>query len=72
MTHSHFDTEGRFWGLPYDWRWPTLGKLLSRIWNPGGPMLSPKGFGWGYTLNLAHPGSWLLLGVVVLGVLLFA
>jgi hypothetical protein len=66
-----FDVQGRFLGMPYDWRLPGLGKLLARIWNPGGPLLSPKAYGWGYTLNLAHPGSWLLLGAVLLAVLLF-
>lgn len=68
---THFDVQGRFLGMPYDWRRPGLGKLLARIWNPGGPLLSPKVFGWGYTLNLAHPGSWLLLGAVLLAVLIF-
>lgn len=71
MTH---DTQGRFLGMPYDWRRPTGRKVRQRLWNPGGPLLSPKVFGWGYTLNLAHPGSWLILLVplvVVLVALLF-
>lgn len=25
---------------------------------PRGAIFSPKPFGWGWTLNLAHPGSW--------------
>jgi len=68
MTH---DTQGRFLGMPYDWRRPTRRKLRQRLWNPGGPLLSPKVFGWGYTLNLAHPGSWVIL-LVPLAVVLVA
>ena len=51
------DVQGHFLGMPYDWRMPTLGRMLRRVWNPGGPLLSPKSFGWGYTLNVAHPGA---------------
>lgn len=69
MTH---DIQGRFLGMPYDWRRPTARKLRSRLWNPGGPLFSPKVFGWGYTLNLAHPGSWALLLAVVLLVVVLA
>ena len=71
MTH---DTQGRFLGMPYDWRRPTARKVKHRLWNPGGPLLSPKVFGWGYTLNLAHPLSWVILLVplvVVLVALIF-
>jgi hypothetical protein len=69
MSH-HFDVQGRFLGLPYDWRWPSLHKVLSRVWNPGGPMLSPKSFGWGFTLNLANGRTWLLFVCVLLVALL--
>jgi len=61
MNRTH-DIGGRFLGIPYDWRWPTIRKIKGRIWNPGGPMFPPKVFGWGWTLNLAHPGSWALIG----------
>lgn len=65
------EIQGRFLGIPYDWRWPTLGRLASRLWNPGGGMLSPKWFGWGFTLNLAHRGSrWLLAACLILALLL--
>ena len=68
---QHFEIQGRWLGIPYDWRLPTLKKIGGRLWNPGGPMLSPKSFGWGWTVNLAHAGSWaffagLFLLVVVL------
>lgn len=65
------DVEGRFLGMPYDWRMPTLGRIAKRMWNPGGPLLSPKAFGWGYTLNLAHPGSgWVVAGALLVALLL--
>jgi len=71
MNGRAHDIQGRFLGIPYDWRRPTLGRLASRLYNPGGGMLSPKWFGWGFTLNLAHRGSrWLLLSVALLALLL--
>jgi hypothetical protein len=43
---------GRFLGLPYDWRAPTLARARERWWNRADRHLfSPKVFGWGYTLN---------------------
>lgn len=51
--------QGRFMGLPWDWRRPTMERFRSRIWNPNDPRLfTPKTFGWGYALNfywLVHP-----------------
>lgn len=45
---------GRFLGLPYDWRRPTLARLRSRAWNPDDPrIVVPRSFGWGYGINLA-------------------
>jgi len=61
---------GYFLRIPFDWRRPTLRRIRQRIWNPGGPMLSPKVFGWGYTLNLAHRASKWLVAVVLVGSML--
>ncbi len=56
--------EGTLLGLPFDWRRPTLARARARLWQPGGPLLTPKVFGWGYGLNLAHPaGVPLLLAI---------
>ena len=55
--------------LPYDWRLPTWARLKERLWNPGGPMFSPKVFGWGFTLNFAHKDTWIILGALVLSAL---
>ncbi|MBW2460007.1 MAG: hypothetical protein JRH11_00075 [Deltaproteobacteria bacterium] len=60
------DVQGRILGIPYDFRWPTFGKIASRVANPRSGMISPKVWGWGWTLNLAHPGSWAILGGAML------
>jgi hypothetical protein len=44
---------GRFLGLPYDWRKPTLRRVRHELWNRRERrILVPKAFGWGYGLNL--------------------
>ncbi|MBW3634728.1 MAG: hypothetical protein KY456_17045 [Chloroflexi bacterium] len=44
---------GRFLGMPYDWRRTTWARIKERLWNPHDRRLvTPKGFGWGYDLNL--------------------
>ncbi len=46
---------GRFLGVPYDWRRPTLERVKSRWWNLDDPRLfTPKAYGWGYDINLAR------------------
>jgi hypothetical protein len=45
---------GRFLGIPYDWRRPTLARLQERWWNVDDRrVFTPKAFGWGYDMNLA-------------------
>lgn len=63
MNRTH-DIQGRFLGIPYDWRLPTLRKIADRIFRPRGSMIVPKVWGWGWTLNLAHPGTWVLIAGV--------
>ena len=65
MRRSH-DISGRFLGIPYDFRRPTLRKIVRRCFAPEGEMIVPKVWGLGWTLNLAHPGAWWLIGVVAL------
>ena len=65
------DAQGYYLGIPYDFRAVSAAKIKSRIWNPGGSMLSPHVGGWGYTLNFAHPGSW-ALGVLAASVVVAA
>jgi hypothetical protein len=46
---------GKFLGIPYDWRRPTLARLKSRWWNPSDPRLfPPRMFGWGFAINFAR------------------
>ena len=53
------EPQGKFAGMPFDWRRPTLAKAKARMWNPAEPrFLTPKTFGWGYDFNfyrLFHP-----------------
>ena len=67
-TSTSLDSvQGRLLGMPYDFRRPTRARIAARMWNPGGPLLSPKAWGWGWTLNLAHPGSkWVLGGLAAM------
>jgi len=54
--------EGRFAGIPFDWRRPTIERGKSRLWNAKDARLfTPKTFGWGYDINfywLAHPADY--------------
>jgi len=46
---------GKFLGVPYDWRRPTLARFKERWWNPDEPrLLVPKVFGVGWDINLAR------------------
>jgi hypothetical protein len=46
---------GKFLGIPYDWRRPTVARVKQRWWNPGDSRLfTPKSYGWGYDINLAR------------------
>ena len=44
---------GRFMGLPYDLRPPTVDRIRESFWAPDDPrVLKPHAFGIGYSLNL--------------------
>ena len=46
---------GKFLGVPYDWRPPTVERVKSRWWNPDDSrVFTPKSFGWGYDINFAR------------------
>ncbi|UXY22247.1 DUF5808 domain-containing protein [Streptomyces cynarae] len=48
---------GRVAGLPYDFRRPTLGKVVREYWDPDSDaFLTPHAFGVGYGINLARIG----------------
>lgn len=60
---------GRIFGIPYNFKRPSIRRLFSSYWQPGEGMLVEKPFGIGYTLNLANWRSWIVLGVA--GVLFY-
>lgn len=46
---------GKFMGVPYDWRRPTIARFKQRWWNPSDRRLfTPKMFGWGFDVNFAR------------------
>ncbi len=46
---------GKFMGMPYDWRRPTVDRFKREVWNQQERrVLVPKSYGWGYGLNLAE------------------
>ncbi|MGM0605384.1 MAG: DUF5808 domain-containing protein [Halobacteriota archaeon] len=55
---------GEILGVPYNFKRPSLGRMLSAYWQPGKGMLVKKPFGVGYTINLANWRSWAVLAVV--------
>ena len=62
--------QGKFLGVPYDWRPLTSQRLKSRIWNKKDHKLfAPRVFGWGYTINfyeLLHHRKKLLTVIIAL------
>jgi len=45
--------QGRFLGMPYDFRRPTWQRFQERVWNSSDRRIfTPKTFGWGFTINL--------------------
>lgn len=62
MNDNTPDKTGTFWGMPYDWRKPTLARFKSTMWNPATDrIMVPKDFGWGYSINLHALGRRLRL-----------
>ena len=60
---------GELFGVPYNFKRPSVGRMLSAYWQPGEGMLVEKPFGVGYTLNLANWRSWIVL--LVAGALVY-
>jgi hypothetical protein len=57
------EPQGRVFGIPFDFRPPTLTRAKARWWNPSDPhLLTPRVFGVGWDLNsywLTHPRAFL-------------
>jgi hypothetical protein len=45
--------------VPYDFRMPTVERVRTTYWNPGGPILSGKVFGVGWAPNFGSLARWL-------------
>ena len=53
MSELDRGPQGRFLGVPYDWRRPTLERMRGRLWDPTDDrVLQPTAFGWGWTFNV--------------------
>ena len=47
------DKRGTFLRMPYDLEWATPERLRRSVWDPADRrILTPKVYGWGYSLNL--------------------
>lgn len=55
--------DGTIFGVPYNFKRPSISRMLSAYWQPGKGMLVEKPFGIGYTLNLANWRSWAVVAV---------
>jgi hypothetical protein len=45
---------GKFLGIPYDFRFPTLSRIRERMWNREDPRIfTPRVYGAGWTVNFA-------------------
>jgi hypothetical protein len=43
---------GKYLGVPYDWRRPTMARVKARWWNRRDRRIfTPKSYGWGYDVN---------------------
>ena len=65
------NVQGTFLGMPYDFRTPTRRRIQLRLFNPAAGPFTPHVWGWGYTLNLGNPLSWVLILLATLLVLVF-
>ena len=53
LPSSQRNWQGEVFGVPYDFRRPTFGRIKSRWWNPDDPRLfTPRAFGVGWDVNL--------------------
>ena len=50
-------SNGRYYGIPFDFRIPTVDRALERLWNPEDPrVLTPPLFGAGWSINFYQAG----------------
>jgi len=56
-------TSGELFGVPYNFKRPSIKRMLESYWQPGEQMLVEKPFGIGYTLNMANWRSWIVVAI---------
>ncbi len=50
-------SHGSFYGIPFDFRVPTIGRIRERMWNPDDTrVITPTVFGAGWSINLYQAG----------------
>lgn len=55
IFYRYMKKQGKFLGIPYDFRKPTWKRIKERAWNKDDSRIfTPKVFGWGYTFNFYH------------------
>ncbi len=48
------EPQGRFLGLPFNWKRPTRDEAGKGVWDPADRRIfTPKNYGWGYGINFA-------------------
>ena len=50
-------SHGSYYGIPFDFRIPTVDRVQQRMWNPNDPrVITPTVFGAGWSINLYQAG----------------
>ena len=50
-------SHGSYYGIPFDFRVPTIGRIRQRMWNPDDPrVITPTAFGAGWSINFYQAG----------------
>ncbi len=51
------ETHGDYYGIPFDFRMPTVDRIRERVWNPDDyRVITPTAFGVGWCINLYQAG----------------
>ena len=51
-------SHGTYYMVPFDFRFPTVGRIKERLWNPSDPRIfTPNIFGVGWSVNIHEVGK---------------
>lgn len=70
LLRHYCPSEKNFFGIPYEFSFPTPEKIKSKLWNQNKILFQPKIFGLGWTLNLQNILSWLILTLTIILILI--